>query len=92
MLTPIHAQTLPDLQKSAVASAGNTLIFVPSYFDYLRVSDYMDQLDIDFDGISEYSSNSDISRARNAFLAGKLPILLLTERFYFFKRFVGPFW
>lgn len=60
---------------------------MPSYFDFLRVQDYMDKMeDLDFEGISEYSSNSDISRARNAFLAGKLPILLMTERFHFFRR------
>jgi U3 small nucleolar RNA-associated protein 25 len=89
-----------------VASSGHTLIFVPSYFDFLRVEAYLKTIeDLEYTCISEcvvsprlqlptdtsrYSSNSDIARARNAFLAGKLPFLVITERFHFFKRYVAP--
>jgi U3 small nucleolar RNA-associated protein 25 len=45
--------TLPALMKSAVSSS-NTLIVVPSYFDFVRVTGYMRKMDkISFAAISE---------------------------------------
>lgn len=41
---PSSQQTLPALRKSAVASQ-NTLIFIPSYFDFVRVNAYLKELD-----------------------------------------------
>ncbi|KAJ3544901.1 hypothetical protein NM688_g5691 [Phlebia brevispora] len=37
--------------------------------------------------LSEYSSNQDISRARQAFFSGKKSFLLISERFHFFRRY-----
>ena len=37
--------------------------------------------------ITRYSSNQDISRARQAFFAGNKSFLLVSERFHFFRRF-----
>lgn len=34
-----------------------------------------------------YSSNQDISRARQAFFGGKKAFLLISERFHFFRRY-----
>ncbi|KAG8682310.1 rRNA-binding ribosome biosynthesis protein utp25, partial [Ceratobasidium sp. 394] len=65
-----------------------TLLFVPSYFDYLRVYNHLvATAPSSVAGISEYSSNQDISRARQAFFKGTKPILIITERFYFFRRY-----
>lgn len=36
---------------------------------------------------TRYSSNQDISRARQAFFAGNKSFLLVSERFHFFRRF-----
>lgn len=81
-------QTLPTLLRSAVASS-QTIIFVPSYFDFVRLKRYMKKLDdFSFTSISEYSSTPDVSRARGAFFSGKKSFLLTTERFHFFRRYV----
>ncbi|KAL5632050.1 hypothetical protein ACGC1H_000167 [Rhizoctonia solani] len=76
---------VPDILSSAQAQ---TLIFVPSYFDYLRVFNHLvSHASTSVTGISEYSSNQDISRARQAFFAGTRSILVITERFHFFRRY-----
>jgi len=36
---------------------------------------------------ARYSSNQDISRARQAFFAGNKSFLLVSERFHFFRRY-----
>ena len=38
--------------------------------------------------LNRYSSNQDISRARQAFFSGQKSFLLISERFHFFRRFV----
>ncbi|KAG8770445.1 rRNA-binding ribosome biosynthesis protein utp25 [Ceratobasidium sp. 428] len=69
-------------------SRAQTLIFVPSYFDYLRVYNHLlATAPSSVTGISEYSTNQDISRARQAFFKGTKPILVMTERFHFFRRY-----
>ncbi|KAF5357301.1 hypothetical protein D9758_005878 [Tetrapyrgos nigripes] len=80
-------QLLPNVLKSAVQSA-NTVIFIPSYFDFVRVHNYFRTLSgVTFTVLSEYSSNQDISRARQAFFVGNKSFLLMTERFHFYKRY-----
>ena len=88
-------QTLPTLLKSAVSSS-QTLVFVPSYFDFVRLKRYLTKhrsslaSDFSFAAISEYTPTPDVSRARGAFFAGKVKFLLVTERFHFFRRCVPP--
>ncbi|TFL04542.1 digestive organ expansion factor [Pterulicium gracile] len=80
-------QVLPGLLKSAVQSA-NTVIFVPSSFDFIRVHNHFRKQDgVSFAVLSEYSSNQDISRARQSFFLGKASFLLVSERFHFFRRY-----
>lgn len=46
-------KVLPDIRKSAVASA-HTLIFIPSYFDFVRVNAHLKTLEnFDYAAISE---------------------------------------
>lgn len=80
-------KTIPNLLKSAM-SASKTLIFVPSYFDFVRLEDHMRREQLSFASISEYSSGKDIARARQSFLSGKRNFLLMTERFHFYRRYV----
>ncbi|KAH9942377.1 digestive organ expansion factor [Epithele typhae] len=81
------AQMLPAIMKSAVQSA-NTVIFVPSSFDFIRVQNHFRKTaGHSFAVLSEYSSNQDISRARQAFFSGKKAFLLVSERFHFFRRY-----
>ncbi|KAI0745922.1 digestive organ expansion factor [Earliella scabrosa] len=80
-------QMLPAILKSAVQSA-NTVIFVPSSFDFIRVHNHFRKnVGVTFTVLSEYSSNQDISRARQAFFSGKKAFLLVSERFHFFRRY-----
>ncbi|KAG6874514.1 hypothetical protein C0995_010425 [Termitomyces sp. Mi166 len=83
-------QLLPAILKSAVQSA-NTAVFIPSSFDFIRVQNYFKKHSgVSFTVLSEYSTNQDISRARQAFFQGKKSFLLISERFHFYKRHV-PF-
>ncbi|KIJ68111.1 hypothetical protein HYDPIDRAFT_107761 [Hydnomerulius pinastri MD-312] len=80
-------QLIPKILKSAVQST-NTVIFVPSSFDFIRVHNWFrKQSGMSFAVLSEYSSNQDISRARQAFFSGKKPFLLVSERFHFYRRY-----
>ncbi|KAI8992953.1 digestive organ expansion factor [Trametes punicea] len=80
-------QLLPSVLKSAVQSA-NTVIFIPSSFDFIRVHNHFRKnVGTSFTVLSEYSTNQDISRARQAFFAGKKAFLLVSERFHFFRRY-----
>ncbi|KAI6032985.1 DUF1253-domain-containing protein [Pisolithus orientalis] len=80
-------QLLPKILKSAVQSS-NTIVFIPSSFDFIRVHNYFrKQTGLDFTTLSEYSSNQDISRARQAFFTGKKSFLLVSERFHFYRRY-----
>ncbi|EMD37680.1 hypothetical protein CERSUDRAFT_105606 [Gelatoporia subvermispora B] len=80
-------QLLPSILKSAVQSV-NTVVFVPSSFDFIRVQNHFKKnTGVSFAVLSEYSSNQDISRARQAFFLGKKSFLLVSERFHFFRRY-----
>ncbi|KAG6812707.1 hypothetical protein H0H92_001210 [Tricholoma furcatifolium] len=80
-------QLLPAVLKSAVQSA-NTAVFIPSSFDFIRVQNYFKKHSgVSFAVLSEYSTNQDISRARQAFFQGKKSFLLISERFHFYKRY-----
>lgn len=89
-------RTLPYLQKSAQSSS-HTLIFVPSYFDYMRLIDALRRRreqpatssgELSYTSLSEYSSGKEISKAREAFFSGKKRLLIVTERFHFYRRYV----
>ncbi|KAF5346683.1 hypothetical protein D9756_010395 [Leucocoprinus leucothites] len=80
-------QLLPAIMKSAVQST-NTVIFVPSSLDFIRVHNHFrKQAGVSFTILSEYSTNQDISRARQAFFKGTKSFLLISERFHFYKRY-----
>ncbi|KAJ6521901.1 digestive organ expansion factor [Mycena vulgaris] len=85
--TYFTTQLLPLVLKSAVQSS-NAAVFVPSSFDFIRVQNYFKKHSgVSFAVLSEYSSNQDISRARQAFFGGKKAFLLISERFHFYKRY-----
>ncbi|ORY35751.1 hypothetical protein BCR39DRAFT_511920 [Naematelia encephala] len=80
-------KTIPALLRSAV-SRQNTIIIIPSYFDFVRVTNHLRKADeVSFAAISEYSSNSEISKARTLFFKGKKSFLIVTERFHFYRRY-----
>jgi len=75
---------LPSYRNGSVSNIG---IFIPSYFDFVRVRNYFKKEEISFVQISEYSQRSNISRARSMFLEKRKSFILFTERFYFFYRY-----
>lgn len=79
---------LPNLRSLTDCQA---LLFVPSYFDFVRVRNMLVELESDdpdfsFSSVSEYSSATEVARARTSFFAGKVKVLALTERFHFYWR------
>lgn len=64
-----------------------TLLFIPSYFDYVRVRKHLKQQEIDFVSCADYTKTSMVSRARSDFFHRHKKLLLLTERFHFFRRY-----
>ncbi|KAM4040529.1 U3 small nucleolar RNA-associated protein 25 homolog [Anomaloglossus baeobatrachus] len=70
------------------AIMSHTLIYIPSYFDYVRLRNYFKKEELNFTHICEYTDKSGISRARQHFLKGERQFLLVTERFHFYKRYM----
>ncbi|XP_062296452.1 U3 small nucleolar RNA-associated protein 25 homolog [Scomber scombrus] len=77
-------KVLPQYRDSVMS---HTLIYIPSYFDYVRLRNYMKKEEMNFASVCEYSSKSEVSRARHFFQKGDTQFLLFTERFHFYKRY-----
>lgn len=83
---------MPDLLKVVKQKSGRVILFIPNYFDYVRVRRYINQedsFDIPYVGINEYSSRQEISRARTAFFNKEVSLMVYTERLHFYKRYAG---
>ncbi|KAL2099200.1 hypothetical protein ACEWY4_005680 [Coilia grayii] len=77
-------KVLPQYRDSVMA---HTFIYVPSYFDFVRLRNYLKKEEVNFTSISEYSQRSEVSRARHYFQKGNIQFLLFSERFHFYKRY-----
>ncbi|XP_051941685.1 U3 small nucleolar RNA-associated protein 25 homolog [Hippocampus zosterae] len=77
-------KVLPQYRDSVMS---HTLIYIPSYFDYVRLRNYLKKQEMNFVSVCEYSSKSEVSRARHFFLKGDKQFMLFTERFHFYKRY-----
>ncbi|XP_052756612.1 U3 small nucleolar RNA-associated protein 25 homolog isoform X2 [Galleria mellonella] len=75
------------LPKQRDTLMSHTLLYVPSYFDYVRIRNYFKKEDISFVQICEYSKDSKIARARDMFFHTEAHFLLYSERVHFFRRF-----
>nr|XP_031825642.1 digestive organ expansion factor homolog [Nomia melanderi] len=64
----------------------HTLIFIPSYFDFVKLRNYFKKEEYSFVQICEYSKDSKIARARDMFFHSDAHFLLYSERFHFFRR------
>lgn len=65
-----------------------TIIFAPSYFDFIRVRNFLHAEHREsFAELSEYTSLKAQRQALGQFSDGERTILVTTERFYFFKRY-----
>ncbi|MFH4982216.1 hypothetical protein AB6A40_008925 [Gnathostoma spinigerum] len=63
------------------------LIFIPSYYDFVRVRNHLKRSDESFVQLHEYAKEKKIARARDLFFHGARRLLLMTERFYYFRRY-----
>ncbi|XP_019404973.1 PREDICTED: digestive organ expansion factor homolog isoform X3 [Crocodylus porosus] len=77
-------KVLPEYRDAVMS---HTLIYVPSYFDYVRLRNYFKKEELNFTYACEYTKKSSISRARQFFFKGERQFLLFTERFHFYKRY-----
>ncbi|KAH9812268.1 hypothetical protein DFH28DRAFT_1130027 [Melampsora americana] len=79
----------PILGSAMIKSGlGGVMIFVPNYFEFLKLEEYMRSLDeIKFVAVSEYSTSSEITSARSAFFNQHVSFFLVTERFHFYHRY-----
>ncbi|XP_055582201.1 U3 small nucleolar RNA-associated protein 25 homolog [Falco cherrug] len=77
-------KVLPEYRDAIMS---HTLIYVPSYFDYVRLRNYFKKEDLNFTHICEYTKKAGVCRARRFFLKGEKQFLLFTERFHFYKRY-----
>jgi len=68
-------------------SMDHTLVFVPSYFDFVKVRNWFKFSDLDYSEISEYTKDKKIAQARDMFYHNEKHFLLYTERSHFYRRF-----
>ncbi|CAN8312404.1 unnamed protein product [Cochlearia groenlandica] len=66
---------------------GGVMIFIHSYFEFVRLRNFLKSQNASFCLLGEYAKNADISRARERFFVGSRKIMLYTERAYFYKRY-----
>ncbi len=76
-------QVLPKLTRSGQR---HTLVYVPSYFDYVALRNLLLKREADFVSVTEYARVSEVSRGRARFLQGRKPMMLYTGRAHFFLR------
>ncbi|CAN0892507.1 ATP-dependent RNA helicase DEAH13 [Linum grandiflorum] len=66
---------------------GGIMIFISSYFEFVRVRNFLFSQKASFCLLGDNTQPKDVSRARNFFLTGKHKIILYTERLLFFRRY-----
>ncbi len=83
-LAHFQARVMPEFRRD---TRFHTLVFVPSYFDFVQVRNWFDRSDLDFLEVCEYTRDRDVAKARDHFFHGETHFLLYTERAHFYRRF-----
>lgn len=81
-------RTFPVIQ---AFEESQVLLVVPSYFDFVRVRNRLikiaeEETSLRFSSICEYSEHRDVTRARCQFYDRLINLVIMTERFQFFRR------
>uniref|UniRef100_A0A7C8YSV0 U3 small nucleolar RNA-associated protein 25 n=1 Tax=Opuntia streptacantha TaxID=393608 RepID=A0A7C8YSV0_OPUST len=66
---------------------GGIMLFISSYFEFVRIRNFLKLQNASFCLLGEYTKQSDISRARNWFIQEQRKIMLYTERAHFYHRY-----
>lgn len=74
---------LPQIQRTKQT---HTLIYIPSYFEFISLRNFFMKNEVDFCSVTEYSRPTEVTRGRARFLQGRKPIMLYTGRAHFFSR------
>ncbi|XP_055322541.1 U3 small nucleolar RNA-associated protein 25 homolog [Sitodiplosis mosellana] len=74
------------LPQFKAASKAHCLIFIPSYFDFVRIRNYFKKETMNFTQICEYTKDGKIDRARSMFFHSGAHFMLYSERAHFFRR------
>lgn len=80
---------LPQISTKLSYNFG-TLLYIPSYIDYMRVVEYLENdTKVPFVAIDEYSSRSKLDSNRTHFqrASSHAKLLVYTERLHFYKRY-----
>ncbi|KAK4370104.1 hypothetical protein RND71_009579 [Anisodus tanguticus] len=77
-------QVFPKIKDSI---EGGIMLFISSYFEFIRVRNFLKIQGASFCLLGEYTEQSDISRARGWFFDEKKKIMLYTERAHFYHRY-----
>lgn len=64
-----------------------TVVFIPSYFDFVRIRNYLKNENESFVQLHEYAKEGKVAKARALFYKGGKKLMLLTERFHFYRRY-----
>lgn len=74
---------LPQLHREE-----HSMVFISSYFDFVRVRNFLKEQEINIVSLCEYTKQGKIAQARSLFFHGSRKVLLYTERFHFFHRII----
>ena len=69
------------------AQTSGLVLFVRSYFDYVRMRKALSDRLISFVALSEYAERAEADRTRTQFMKGKAKVLLYSERAHFYHRY-----
>ena len=69
------------------AAKAQSLVFVSSSLDFIRLRNEFQRKEIKFVQLSEYNNTQETLRARGAFVHGRTHLALMSERFHFFRRY-----
>ncbi|XP_061355845.1 protein NUCLEOLAR FACTOR 1 [Gastrolobium bilobum] len=66
---------------------GGIMLFISSYFEFIRIRNFLKSQNASFCLLGEYTTQSDVSRARLWFYERRRKIMLYTERSHFYHRY-----